>query len=189
MQPFLKAIKDKILLADGAMGTELYRAGFFLNQCYESLNLTAPDKIKAIHQSYIKAGADIIETNTFGANKHKLDAFGFGDKVAEVNRTGVQIARAAAEGREIFVAGSIGPIGKSMPLKDSTNMYCEQAGALAEAGADLIILETFRDLYELESAAKEIKQCTQLPIIAQITVFHFFPLKRQTTYHCPLPTC
>src|SRR3989339_1890735 len=107
MQPFLQAIKERILLADGAMGTELYRSGFFINQCYESLNLTAPEKIEAVHASYVNVGADLLETNTFGANRLKLDAFGLGDKLGEINRAGVAIARRAAGNRNIYVAGSI----------------------------------------------------------------------------------
>jgi len=171
MIPFLEMIKERVLLADGAMGTELYRSGFFINQCYESLNLSAPDKVAEIHSAYIRAGADIIETNTFGANRHKLDAFGLGDRVAEINARGVEIARKAAEGRSIYIAGSIGPVGKSMPIRETASQYCEQAKALAAAGADLIILETFRDLFELEAAVSGIKKCTGLPVIAQTTVF------------------
>jgi len=170
MSSFLETIKKRILLSDGAMGTELYRLGFFVNHCYESLNLTAPEKIRGIHESYVKAGSNIIQTNTFGANRHKLELFNLGDKLREINTKGVEIARDACTGRSVFIAGSIGPIGKSLPLARAVDFYTEHALALSEAGADLLILETFHDIFELEAAVNAIKKISSLPIVAQYAV-------------------
>ena len=136
---FLEAIKNRVLLADGAFGTEIYSRGFFVNRCYDELNLSATEVIQEIHNKYAQAGSEILRTNTFGANRLQLDAFGFGDKVEAINRKGVELARNAA-GESAYVAGSIGPIPHDR-LKDSqeaAQTFREQALILADAGVDLL---------------------------------------------------
>src|ERR1043166_7472227 len=109
MKPFLDAIDDRILVCDGAMGTMLYAKGVFINRCFDALNLTQPDTVSEVHQDYLRAGADIVETNTFGANRVKLRAFGLGDKVADINREGARLARRAVRDHA-YVAGAVGPL-------------------------------------------------------------------------------
>ena len=110
MQPFLEALEQRVLVCDGAMGTMLYTKGVFINKSFDALNLTSPDLVAAVHDEYVRAGADIVETNTFGANRIKLGSFGLADKLHEINVAGVAIARRAA-GDRAYVAGSIGPLG------------------------------------------------------------------------------
>src|ERR671934_1206204 len=110
MQPFLDALNQRVLVCDGAMGTMLYAKGIFINKSFEALNLTQPDLVAAVHEEYVRAGADIIETNTFGANRIKLGSFGIADKLHAINVEGARIARRAASDRA-YVAGSIGPLG------------------------------------------------------------------------------
>ena len=173
---FLDAIADRVLLCDGGMGTMLYSKGVYLNTCFDELNLTNPDMVKEIHRGYVKSGADIIETNTFGANRVKLRRHGLDDKVAEINRAGAMIAREEA-GESVFVAGSIGPLGvKVEPLGPlgataAGEMFAEQAAALRDGGADLFILETFSDIYEIELAIRAARRASpELPLVAQMTI-------------------
>lgn len=175
-QKFLDLLSDKIILFDGGMGTELYKKGFFINKCYDELNLSNPSIVKKIHEEYIKAGADVIETNTFGANRFKLQKFGFEDKIYEINFEGARIARATA-GEDIFVAGSIGPLGIQIePLgpvarEEAREFFLEQIKPLVEGGVDLIIFETFVYPDELLQAVLAVKQnFPDLPVIAQITI-------------------
>src|SRR6202167_3120865 len=154
---FKEALLNRVLVADGAMGTSLYSKGVFLNRCYDELNLSLPALIRDVHQDYVRAGAEIIETNTFGANRKRLAAFGFAEKMRQINQAGVRIAREAA--RDLaFVAGAVGPLGVRLePLGATTfaearALFREQFAALVEAGVDLLILETFRDLDELREA-------------------------------------
>src|SRR5271154_7304633 len=107
---FREALDKRVLVADGAMGTMLYAKGVFINRCYDELNLSLPALVRDVHQEYARAGAQILETNTFGANRKRLGAFGFGDKVRAINRAGVRIAREAV-GSQAFVAGAVGPVG------------------------------------------------------------------------------
>src|SRR5450755_2511464 len=107
---FRQALQDRILVADGAMGTALYGKGVFLNRCYDELNLSLPAMIRDVHQEYVKAGSEILETNTFGANRKRLAAYGFAEKVRLINQAGVRIAREAARD-QAFVAGAVGPLG------------------------------------------------------------------------------
>lgn len=167
MEPILSALKSRILLADGAMGTELYRAGFFINQCYESLNISAPEKVSSIHAAYVKAGSDIIETNTYGANRNKLTSFGLGDQFVAINRKGVELARKAAEERPVYIAGSIGPAGTGFSPVESANLLVEQAKVLADAGVDILLLESFSDISELIVVAEKIHSEIKIPLIAQ----------------------
>lgn len=174
MTPFLTALEQRVLVCDGAMGTMLYGKGVFINRCFESLNLTQPDLVRDVHQEYLRAGADVIETNTFGANRVKLRQFGLGDKVAEINRAGGTLAREAA-GERGYVAGAMGPLGVRIEpwgkigVDEATQYFREQAQALADAGVDLFILETFRDLNEIGAAIDAVRSLSALPIVAQMT--------------------
>ena len=166
------------LLADGAMGTELYSRGVYINRCYDELNLSQPELVAAIHRDYTKAGAELIETNTYGANRFKLTPHGLGERVDELNRRGVEIARQAAgeAGREVFVAGSIGPLGRrlepigKLKLREAADAFQEQAEGLIAGRADLIIVETMVDPNELVCAVKAVRERSDLPVIAQFTL-------------------
>lgn len=175
---FIERLDAQPLLCDGAMGTMIYAKRVPFERCFDSLNLEAPALIADIHRAYIDAGANVIETNTFGANRFKLGEFGLADKVADINQAGVQLARrvVAAAFREVFIAGSIGPLGPSLaPLGrlspgDARSAFKEQTLALLEAGVDLIILETFTDLSELREAVAAVRQVApDLPLVAQLT--------------------
>src|SRR5690242_886926 len=142
MKSFLEAIDERVLVCDGAMGTMLYAKGVFINRCFDALNLTDADRVAEVHQDYIRAGADVIETNTFGANRIKLRSFGLADQLHEINLQGARIARQAA-GENAYVAGAIGPLGIRIEPwgktgKDEAEAYFrEQAQALLEGGVDL----------------------------------------------------
>jgi len=157
------------------MGTMLYAKGVFINRCFDSLNLTSADTVADIHHEYVRAGADVIETNTFGANRVKLRAFGLGDRVRDINVEGVRIARRAARG-QAYVAGAIGPLGVRIEPwgKTSTDeaqtYFQEQAAALVDGGVDLFILETFRDPHECGAAIAAVRSVSALPIVAQMTI-------------------
>jgi methionine synthase I (cobalamin-dependent)/5,10-methylenetetrahydrofolate reductase len=174
---FREALRNQILVADGAMGTALYGKGIFLNRCYDELNLSLPALIRDVHQDYVRAGADIIETNTYGANRKRLAAFGFAEKLRQINQAGVRIAREAARD-QAFVAGAVGPLGVRLePLGpvafvEARALFREQIAALVEAGVDLIILETFRSMDELREAVFAVREATgdELPLIAQVAV-------------------
>jgi homocysteine S-methyltransferase len=171
---FLEEIDRRVLVCDGAMGTELYAKGVFINRCFESLNLTQPALVESVHADYLRAGADVIETNTFGASRVKLRAFGLSDKTAEINREGARVARRAA-GDRAFVAGAIGPLGVRVEpwgrtgVDEAEQFFAEQAQALADGGVDLFILETFRDLNEIGAAIAAVRRVCALPIVAQMT--------------------
>src|SRR4029450_8301590 len=164
------------LLCDGAMGTLLYSRGVSLDACFDVLNLTSPRVIQSIHADYIAAGADCIETNTFGANRFKLAVHGLDGQVREINRRGAALARDVREsaGRDVFVLGSIGPVGKYLaPLgavtaDEARTAFQEQTEALLEGGVDAFIIETFSDLEELALAVGAIRGITDVPIIAQM---------------------
>jgi homocysteine S-methyltransferase len=174
---FREALEKRVLVADGAMGTMLYAKGVFINRCYDELNLSLPAIVRDVHQEYVKAGAEILETNTFGANRKRLGAFGFAEKVRLINQAGVRIAREAARD-QAFVAGAVGPLGIRLePLgptsfEEARAIFREQIDALVEAGVDLLVLETFRDINELreavfaarESAGPDMVIMTQLSI-------------------------
>ena len=173
MKPFLEAIDERVLVCDGAMGTQLYAKGVFINRCFESLNLSDAALVGSVHAEYVRAGADVIETNTFGANRIKLRAFGLSEKVGTINLEGARIARAAAG--KAYVAGAIGPLGIRVEpwgktgIDEAQQYFREQAEALVEGGVDLFILETFRDLNEISAAIAAVREVCDLPIVAQMT--------------------
>jgi methionine synthase / methylenetetrahydrofolate reductase(NADPH) len=174
LKPFIDAVAERVLVCDGAMGTMLYAKGVFINKSFDALNLTQPGLVAEVHQEYVRAGADVIETNTFGANRIKLGSFGLADKLYEVNEHGARIARSAADDRA-YVAGSIGPLGIRIEpwgktgVDEARDYFREQAQALADGGVDLFILETFRDLNEIGAAIDAIRSFSDLPIVAQMT--------------------
>ena len=174
MQPFAEALKERVLVCDGAMGTMLYSRGVFINKSFDAMNLTQPDLVENVHREYVRAGADVLETNTFGANRIKLGSFGLADKLREINLAGVQIARRAA-GDRAYVAGSIGPLGIRIEpwgktgVDEARDYFKEQAQALIAGGVDLFILETFRDLNEVGAAIDAVRSVSALPIVAQMT--------------------
>jgi methionine synthase / methylenetetrahydrofolate reductase(NADPH) len=171
---FLDALASRVLVCDGAMGTQLYGRGVFINRCFESLNVSQPDLVTDVHREYLAAGADVIETNTFGASRLKLRAFGLGDEVHALNLAGARLARAAA-GDAAYVAGAIGPLGVRIEpwgktgLDEAREYFREQAAALVEGGVDLLMLETFRDWNEAAAAVDAVRSFCDLPIVAQVT--------------------
>ncbi|MFN7982901.1 MAG: bifunctional homocysteine S-methyltransferase/methylenetetrahydrofolate reductase [Vicinamibacterales bacterium] len=174
MVPFIEALRDRVLVCDGAMGTMLYSRGVFINKSFDAMNLTQAPLVEAVHAEYVLAGADILETNTFGANRIKLATFGLADKLREINVAGAQIARRAA-GDRAYVAGAIGPLGIRIEpwgktgVDEAREYFKEQAQALLEGGVDLFILETFRDLNEIGAAIDAVRSISDLPIVAQMT--------------------
>jgi methionine synthase / methylenetetrahydrofolate reductase(NADPH) len=177
--PILNQLYQRPLLCDGAMGSLLYARGVTYEQCFDALNLSQPDLIANIHREYISAGAEIIETNSFGANRAKLEAFNLGDQVREINFRAVRLAREAREisGQPVFVAGAVGPTGRPLQAPDEHRLievraiFQEQIEALQEGGADLLILETFSSLAELRQAILAAKEVGGLPIIAQMSFY------------------
>jgi methionine synthase / methylenetetrahydrofolate reductase(NADPH) len=175
IEDFNERLKNSVLVADGAMGSMLYEfAG--AQRCIEELNATQPEAVFRIHQAYLDAGAQILETNTFGANRNKLAAAGLDDRTTELIHRGVKIAREAREAarHEVFLAGSIGPLGirqqvQHPPAEEMQSIFREQAAALEERGVDLFILETFSDLDELIAAINAIRSFSRLPVVAQLT--------------------
>jgi len=172
---FEEYVKDNLVLLDGAMGSLIYEKGVFIDKCYDELNLSRPDLIGSIHEEYVRAGARVIETNTYGANRFKLKSHNLLDQMEEINQTGVKLARDAA-GEEVYVAGSMGPSGLEIEPWGDTSLeevfegYAEQAQILNQAGVDLFILETFQDIREMEQAIKAIKSISRLPVVAMMTV-------------------
>ena len=167
---------QQVIVFDGAMGTMLYNKGVFINQCYDELNLRAPDLVRDVHKAYRKAGAEVLETNSFGANRIKLEQYGLSAQVADINRAAARIAREVAED-DLLVAGAVGPLGIRIEpfgptsLDEARAAFREQLQALKDGGCDVFILETFADLHEIEQgilAAREVDP--NIPVIAQMTI-------------------
>ena len=176
MEPFRSLLdSDVIHVVDGAMGTMLYAKGVYINRCYDELNLSNPDLVREIHGEYIRAGADIIETNTFGATAHKLQQYGLEANMHEINAIAAKLAREAAKDR-VYVAGAIGPLGLRIEpygptsFDEAKEMFRAQAVALLEGGVDLFVVETFSDVSEIREAIRAIRELCDLPIIAQMTI-------------------
>src|SRR5215472_740932 len=173
----LARIKESPVLCDGAMGTLLYAKGIFINRSYDELNLSQPDLIRGIHHDYLQAGAEIIETNTFGANSFRLARHSLADKVRDINHAGARLAREAAKSFDVWVAGSVGPLGTRIEPLGKTSFhearaaFREQIEALAEGGVDLLILETFGYLEEIHQAILAAREVApSLPVVAQVTI-------------------
>ncbi|MDP1713716.1 MAG: bifunctional homocysteine S-methyltransferase/methylenetetrahydrofolate reductase [Anaerolineales bacterium] len=173
----IESISKKTLLADGAMGTMLHARGIGFDKCFDELNLTNPVAVAEIHREYIEAGAQLIITNTFSANRFKLSKHGLQDDMAEINRAGVELARrvVSASYKDVLIAGDVGPLGVRIApygrvkLGEAREAFAEQVRALAEAGADLIVIETMSDLYEIQEAIKAAKESCKLPVVASVT--------------------
>ncbi|HKN68356.1 MAG TPA: bifunctional homocysteine S-methyltransferase/methylenetetrahydrofolate reductase, partial [Gemmatimonadaceae bacterium] len=170
---------ERIVLFDGAMGTMLYQRGVFINQCYDELNTRSPDLIREIHRQYVKAGAEVLETNSFGANRLKLTQYGLEGQVEAINRAAAQLARGVADDAEhpVLVAGAVGPLGVRLEPygptseSDARAVFREQMTALKEGGADLFILETFGDLHEIKEAIRAAREVdASMPVVAQMTI-------------------
>jgi len=175
-EPFRKLLEQGgVALFDGAMGTMFYSRGVFINRAFEELNLTKPGLVRDIHAEYVAAGADVLETNTYSANRFRLSAHGLADKVEEINVRAVEIAREAAGGK-LWVAGAMGPLGMRIepfgPIsrEEARQVFAEQARALARAGVDLFVVETFSHLPEIIEAIRAVREASDLPVIAQLTV-------------------
>jgi len=174
--PFLERLSERPLLGDGAMGTMLYARGVALDACFDVFNLNDPKIVQGIHSEYIQAGADWIETNTFGANRFKLAVHGLSAKVRDINLRGAKLARDVREtmGRDVFVLGSVGPLGKylaplgSITFEEARAAFLEQAEGLLEGGVDAFVVETFSDLTEMRLAVEAIRTLTDLPIVTQV---------------------
>lgn len=168
-------LAEGVVLFDGAMGTMLYDRGIFINKCFDEINISNPGLVEGIHAEYIDAGAGVIETNTFGANRFKLALHGLDDSIVEINRAGVEAALRASNGR-VLVAGAIGPLGRRIEPwgptsnEEASEAFAEQAAALLEGGVDIFVLETFADLNEIHQAINGVRSVTDLPIVAQMTL-------------------
>ncbi|MGA2352115.1 MAG: bifunctional homocysteine S-methyltransferase/methylenetetrahydrofolate reductase [Terracidiphilus sp.] len=183
MPQFADIFAARPVLADGAMGTVLYARGIFINRCYDELNLSDPGLILSIHEEYLQAGAEIIESNTFGANRFRLARHGLAGKVAEINTAGIQLARQAVEhlkekqAGQAWVAGAVGPLGVRLEplgktaLDEARAAFAEQIGILAKAGADLLIIETMPALNEAHEALRAAREAApKLPVLVMVTV-------------------
>ncbi len=174
---FRKKLQSKVIVADGAMGTMLYSKGIFINRCFDELNLSSPQLVREIHQEYVRAGAEVLESNTFGCNRVRLSAFGIAEKLRNIVEAGVRLARDAAAERA-FVAGAIGPLGTqieplgALSFAEAREIFREQADALVQAGVDLIIIETFFELNELREAIHAAREAAgpEMILVAQVTV-------------------
>ncbi|MGH9488686.1 MAG: bifunctional homocysteine S-methyltransferase/methylenetetrahydrofolate reductase [Terriglobales bacterium] len=171
---FLQQVQERVLISDGAMGTMLYARGVFINRSFDELNLSQAAVVKEIHTAYAHAGAEIIETNTFGASPVALEKYGLREQMAAINRAGVELARECAG--DAWVAGAIGPLGVfleplgKLSFAEAREAFRQQAAALAEAGADLLMLETFGQVRELREALAGARAACALPLVAQITI-------------------
>ncbi len=172
--PFLNELNERVLLCDGAMGTMLYLKGIFVNRCFDELNITEPQLVINIHKEYLEAGAEVIETNTFGANRFKLEKFGLEGRISEINRLAIEHARTAAGDRPVFVLGAVGPLGrpivpgKGITPEQAYDALLEQVSILADAGVDAIIFETISHLEEMAIALDAVREAnSNIPVVGQ----------------------
>ncbi|MBZ0266656.1 bifunctional homocysteine S-methyltransferase/methylenetetrahydrofolate reductase [bacterium] len=171
----LDRIRTGAVVGDGAMGTMLYSKGIYINRCFDEMNLTSPDLVQEVHRAYLAAGADFVETNTFGANPFKLEPHGLADRVTEINRRGAELAREAA-GTDALVAGSLGPLGVPIEpigrtsFEEAREAFRTQAKALVEGGVDFLIIETIRRLEEMREAILGVREACDLPVVALLTI-------------------
>jgi len=176
-RPFLDAIRSSVLVIDGAMGTQLYERGVLYSACFEELNATRPELVAKVHEDYIRAGAQVIETNTFGANALRLEKFGLQARVRELNLAGVRVARQAA-GSQAYVAGALGPSGYFLGEADAGDLakvravFAAQAAALVEGGVDVLLVETLRQTPELRVAVEAAVEAAagRIPVIASVSL-------------------
>src|SRR5512141_2287808 len=174
---FLERLSAGTLLIDGAMVTMLHARGIGFDKCFDELNITNPAAVADIHREYIEAGAQLVITNTFGANRFKLSKHGLEGDVDEINRAGVELAKrvVSASFKSVLIAGDVGPLGvRIAPYgrvkpEEARQAFAEQIRALADAGADLIVIETFSDLYEIREAIKAARESCDLPVVASVT--------------------
>ncbi|MCC6260627.1 MAG: homocysteine S-methyltransferase family protein, partial [Anaerolineales bacterium] len=177
MNKFLERIAQNPLLIDGAMGTMLHARGVSFDKCFDELNLANPSAVAEVHREYIEAGAQLIITNTFGANRYKLSKHGLHNELVEINRSGVELAKrvVSASFKDVFIAGDVGPLGvRIAPFgrvkpEEARSAFAEQIKALSATGADLIVIETMSDLYEIQEAIKAAKSSSALPVVATVT--------------------
>ncbi len=177
MNDLLERLTKETLLADGAMGTMLHSHGIGFDKCFDELNLTNPAAVADVHRAYIESGAQIILTNTFGANRFKLSKHGLEKQTVEINKAGVELAKriVAASFKDVLIAGDVGPLGVRLaPFgrvqpEQARAAFSEQINALCEAGADLIVIETIADLHEIREAVKAKKETCVLPVVASVT--------------------
>src|SRR5687768_8044511 len=174
MQDFIQAIADEhVYLFDGAMGTMLYSKGVFINKCYDELNLRNPEIVLEVHRQYVKAGAEVLETNTYGANRVKLSGFGIEDELRDINLAAAEVARKAAGDTAYVASGPLGiriePYGPPS-LDEARAIFREQAEALRDGGVDLFVCETFSNIAEIEQAIAAVRDVCSLPVIAQMTI-------------------
>jgi homocysteine S-methyltransferase len=166
---------DHITVFDGAMGTMLYSKGVYINRSYDELNLTNPELVRAVHEEYVRAGAEVIETNTFTATEPKLQQYGLEGKLRDINVAAARLAREAA-GARCYVAGAVGPLGLRIEpygptsFDEAKELFKAQAEALLEGGVDLFVLETFSDISEIRQAIRAVRELCDLPIVAQMTI-------------------
>ncbi|MBI5837451.1 MAG: bifunctional homocysteine S-methyltransferase/methylenetetrahydrofolate reductase [Candidatus Eisenbacteria bacterium] len=174
---FLEQLRARPLLGDGAMGTLLFLRGAPYDACLDELTISRPELVQAVHRDYIAAGAEVLETNTFGANRIKLERHGLGERVVDLNRRAVRLAREAREisGRDVWVAGSVGPLGKAsdgptgLTPARMEGLFREQVEGLLEGGADLLVIETFWDMDQALAAIRAARAACSLPLVAQMT--------------------
>lgn len=177
MNKFLEKLEKGTLLIDGAMGTMLHARGVGFDKCFDELNLTNPSAVADVHRAYIEAGAELIITNTFGANRFKLSKHGLADDVIAINKAGVELAKriVAASFKDVLIAGDVGPLGVRIApygrvkLEEAKAAFVEQVKALVEASVDLIVIETMSDLHEIQEAIKAAKEISDLPVVASVT--------------------
>jgi homocysteine S-methyltransferase len=174
-EPFLETIEERPVVGDGAMGTMLYAKGIALTRCFDELNLSLPQLVKEVHLGYVKAGAEVLETNTFGASRWRLARHNQAEKVREINLAGARLAREVA-GEDLYVAGAVGPLGVRLEplgpvsLVEAREAFREQMAALAEGGADLLMVETMSDPSEARQALLAARDVCSLPVVVQMTV-------------------